>query len=303
MVTTNSNDAEDRQVLVSVGNRYVLFGSEAKLPSSRAFGPEDIKEPLPRVPDEREVSEERLIKSLLLSGVKITPPPPDAIADLAFTDRNGQQVLVEIKVRERDTWKTDFERFQQEFENTPSGFKQEVWNFNLERLHLEMFELDKGRLKRATSLHPLDVWEFDADGSMVNRAHVLERVVDWENRINGLYDKVTQWAKDAGFRTERTRKVLMSEELMQKFAIPDRELSVLDIVRETQTAASFVPIGLWLIGFNGRINIATRTGTHILADPAGELGKPEWALVSREKNRRQFSPFDEAAFAELMRTA
>jgi hypothetical protein len=302
MVSTNSNDAEDRQVLVNVGNRYVLFGSEAKLPAGRAFGPDDIKEPPPRVPDEHEVSEERLIKSLRLSGAKITPPPRDAAADLAFTDRSGQQVLVEIKVRERDAGRTDFERFQRQFQNAPSGFTHEVWNFNLERLHLQMFDLDKGRLKGITSLHPLDVWEFNADGSTFNRAHILERVDDWENRINGFYDKVSQWAKDAGFRTERTRKVLMSEELMQKFAVPDRELPVLDIVRENQTAASFVPLGLWIIGANGRINVVTHAGTYILVDRASELGNPEWVLVDRE-DRHRFSPFDEAAFAGLVRTA
>ncbi len=302
MVSTNSNDAENRQVLVNVGNRYVLFGSEDKLPAGRAFRPEDIKEPLPRVPDEDKVSEERLIKSLRLSGVKITPSPRDAGVDLAFTDRNGHHVLVEIKVRERDALRTDFERFQQQFQDTPSGFTQEVWNFNLERLHLQMFEIDKGRLKEVTSLHPLDVWEFNEDGSTFNRAQVLERVVDWEKRINKLYDKVTQWAEDAGFRTERTRKVLMSEELMQKFAVPDRELPVLDILRESQTAASFVPLGLWIIGANGRINVVTHAGTHILIDRARELGKPEWTLVNRN-DRRQFSPFDEAAFAKLVQTA
>ena len=302
MVSTNSNDAEDRQVLVSVGNRYVLFGSEVKLPAGPAFRPEDIKEPLPRVSDERDVSEERLIKSLLVSGARIAPPPRGAIADLAFTDRSGQQVLVEIKVRERDAGRTDFERYQEQFQDTPSGFTQEVWNFNLERLHLQMFEIDKGRLKGVTNLHPLDVWEFNADGSTFNRAQVLERVVDWENRINGLYDTVTQWAKDAGFQVERTRKVFMSEELMQKFAVPDRELLVLDIVRENQTAASFVPLGLWIIGANGRINVVTHAGTHILIDCARELGKPEWVLVNRE-NRRQFSPFDEASFVDLVRTA
>jgi hypothetical protein len=31
MVSTNSSDADGRQVLVNVGNRYVLFGSEARL--------------------------------------------------------------------------------------------------------------------------------------------------------------------------------------------------------------------------------------------------------------------------------
>jgi hypothetical protein len=167
---------------------------------------------------------------------------------------------------------------------------------------LQMFELDKGRLKEVTSLHPLDVWEFNDDGSTFNRAHVLERVADWENRINALYDKVTQWAEDAGFRTERTRKVLMSEDLMQKFAVPDRELPVLDILRENQTAASFVPLGLWIIGANGRINIVTHAGTYILVDRARELGKPEWILINPD-DRRQFSPFNEAEFSRLTRAS
>lgn len=299
MVTTKFNETESRQVLASIGNRYVLFGSEAKLPVERAFGPEDIQNPLPRIPDEREASDERLIHSLRLSGVEMTVPPVDLDADLIFTDSHGNQVLVQVKTRERDIRQSDFALFQKQLQSIPPGFIQEIWHFNLDRLQLQIFKFHQSSFVEVARLYPLDVWEFNTDGSTFKRAHVKERVIDWERRINALYANVAHWAKQAGLRTERTRSVLMSEELMQKFAVPDHELPVLDIARENQTIASFVPIGLWVIGANGRIDVVTNAGTHILVDRGIE--NTEWILVNRE-NRRQFLAFDEAAFAELVRT-
>lgn len=170
----------------------------------------------------------------------------------------------------------------------------------MERLHLEILEYEQGRFKGARSFRPLDVWEFDTDGSTFHRAQVLERVNDWEHRITALFDQVDRWATHSNFQTDRTRKVLMSEDLMQKFAVPDRELPVLDILSGGETVASFVPAGLWLIGANGRIDVITHEGARTLIDNAKELKPSDWIILGA--SRREFKPFDEAAFRALVST-
>jgi hypothetical protein len=300
LVSKTISDIEDRQVLVHLGNRYVLFGSETKLPASFAFSPKDIQSAPARVPYEDEVPTERLLNSIRLSGTQIRHVHTGGSGDISFEDKNGKTVLVEVKFRERDLGRADYERFGKLFRDSRPGTSQEVWNFNVERLHLEILEYEEGRFNGARSFRPLDVWEFDTDGSIFHRAQVLERVNDWEHRITALFDQVDQWATHANFQTDRTRKVLMSEELMQKFAVPDRELPVLDILRGGDPVASFVPAGLWLIGANGRIDVIMHEGSRALIDNAKELKPSDWNILGA--SRREFQRFDEAAFRELMST-
>jgi hypothetical protein len=292
-------NVDDRQVLVHLGNRYVLFGSEAKLPAALAFSPKDIPEPPVRVPYEDEVPAERLVNSIRMSGGIIKQFEPDKAADIAFEDKSGNTVLIEVKVRERDLGRADYQRYEAIFQDSRRhGISQEVWNFNVQRLHLEIAQYEQGRYEGTTSLRPLDVWEFNEDGSTFHRVDVLKRVENWAERVRALYDQVVPWAANAGLKTDQSRKVLMSEELMQQFAVPDRELPVLDILKADQTVASFVPVGLWLIGANGRIDIVTLSGSYALIDRAKELSKPDWVVLGA--GRREFKSFDETEFGRLV---
>jgi hypothetical protein len=61
MAETSSHHApSNRQVLVSFGNRWVVFGSPVNLPRKLDFGPSDGQPTLPRVADESEHPEQRL---------------------------------------------------------------------------------------------------------------------------------------------------------------------------------------------------------------------------------------------------
>jgi hypothetical protein len=298
MVSKTVSNVDDRQVLVHLGNRFVVFGSELKLPTALAFSPKDIPQVPARVPYEDEVPAERLVHSIRVSGGAIKQFEHEG-ADIVFEDKDGTTVLVEAKVRERDLTRADYQRYEALFQDPQRrGTAQEVWNFNVERLHLEIAQYIQGRFEGTTSLRPLDVWEFNADGSAFHRADVLKRVDNWAERIRTLYDQVTPWAEHAGLKTERTRKVLMSEELMQQFGVPDREMPVLDILRGDQTVASFVPVGLWLIGANGRIDVVTLGGSYALIDRARELNPSEWVVLGA--SRREFRAFDETEFRRLV---
>jgi hypothetical protein len=176
----------------------------------------------------------------------------------------------------------------------------EVWHFNIDRLRLFVVWLDEtARLPRFCELEPLNIWEFNADGSVFEKSVLIDRIADWVNRINAVYSDVESWSQKRGLTSDKSRTVLMSEELMQKFAIPDRELAILDISRGAEPMLSFVPVGLWLIGSNGRIEIISQHGTSILVDRAHAMEQPDWLVVSLED--KQTRPWNEETFERLTR--
>jgi hypothetical protein len=145
---------------------------------------------------------------------------------------------------------------------------------------------------------PLNVWEYDQNGSLLERSEVVQRVEEWLNRVNALYQQIEEWVRSiGGLRAERYRSVTMSEEPMERFAVPDREVPVLDISRDAVPILSFVPYGLWIVGADGRIDVITRGGTHFIVDQ-GLKGTPYWLLVHGQ-NRKCIVPFDQEAFVRL----
>jgi hypothetical protein len=101
----------------------------------------------------------------------------------------------------------------------------EVWFFNVERLKLSVMRLDGSSLQ-ADHLVPKNVWTRTSEG-IFERQRVVEEVDDWFHRVECLYSNVRDWVDDnKQLRLEETRTVTMSEEIMQAFAVGDRELPV-----------------------------------------------------------------------------
>jgi hypothetical protein len=299
MTTVSTLDPSQRQVLVNLGNRYVVFGPSPGLPQLTRFDPETDSEVLPRVADESDVAEARIAQTLRVSGMKRSAAVEETPkADVEFLDDDGNRILIDIKVRERDPKQRDFVQGQQRLtEAAGTGQTLEVWYFNIERLKLVVMHLDRSSL-RIDELTPLDVWEKTAEG-VFDRAQVVEEVDDWVHRVGALYEDVRTWLGDRpSLRCEQNRTVTMSEEIMQQFAVTDREIPVLDVLHADQVIASFVPRGLWLIGSWGRIDVITRDRTHILL-ALREKGNLEWRLVLPE-SPGQTEPFDKNALLALV---
>jgi hypothetical protein len=87
MIATSPVDPSQRQILVNLGNRYVVFGPAASLPQPILFNPETDSEALPRVADESEVSEARIIQTVRVSGMtKLAEFEETSNADFALLD-------------------------------------------------------------------------------------------------------------------------------------------------------------------------------------------------------------------------
>lgn len=299
MDTVTTLDPSQRQVLVNLGNRYVVFGPPATLPQSIPFDPDADSEVLPRVEDESDVAETRIAQTLRVVGMKRPAEVTETSkADIELIDDNGSRVFIELKVRNHDPKPRDFEQGARMLKEAASaGQRLEVWYFNIERLNLILMHLDRSNLQ-IDRLSPLDVWEKTRDG-VFTRARVVAEVEDWLQRVTTLYSDVRAWLADRpGLRCDQSRTFVMSEEMMQEFAVPDREIPVLDVFELDQVVASFVPRGLWMIASWGRIDIITRDRTHALV-ALGGAGKLEWRLVSPE-GRQRTDPFNKTVLLALM---
>lgn len=292
-----SNSSQSgRQVLVNFGNRYVVFSSDRTSPQPLAFDALRDTKVLPRVADESEIAEERIIQTLRVSDVtNIEPSMQSEPGDVRLVSKDGKQIFVDVKVRQREPKERDYASL---FEQLKHVRDLEIWSFNIERLGLTILSLDERNNPQITKLVPIDVWERTETG-VFDRNRVLVRVQDWIQRINNLYLDVWSWIPDRhDLRADQSRTVSFSEDLMQSYAIADRDLPVLDIIFGDQVIVSFVPRALWIVGARGRIDLITRTGTRLLIDRGSE-GAPNWQLVSAE-SRRDSVPFNRNEFFTLV---
>jgi len=77
MADSASVDTVNRQVLINLGNRFVVFGPDSGLPEPLRFDPENSPI-LPRVAEESDVAETRIAETLEVSGMTRVAPGPDA---------------------------------------------------------------------------------------------------------------------------------------------------------------------------------------------------------------------------------
>jgi hypothetical protein len=77
----------------------------------------------------------------------------------------------------------------------------------------------------------------------------------------------------------------MYEELMQRFAVPARELPALAVCRAAQDVLTFKPYGLWVIGANGRIDVFGQAASYFLVDRAPRFQPSRWQLYGSSGRR------------------
>jgi hypothetical protein len=301
-----AKDPATRQVLANIGNRYVVFGTQSVLRSHRILGPTDVRQKFSeRVGDEYEFPLGRLVQSVLVDGAEVRPVHgPDQGWDIEVIYPDETKSLVEIKIRTRDFVTRERDRnldWLRKTKASGSG-KPEIWNFNIERLRLNIVTIGDGDMTSSVALEPLNVWEFNQDGSTFDRSYVVERIADWVKRIDDVYASVEEWSLGRGVSIDKSRTILMSEELMQKFAVSDRELPILDLNKDGKSLLSFVPVGLWIFGSNGRIDIISRQGTTLLLDMARSSDPPNWSILL-DKVARTYEPWSKEAFIKLFDAA
>ena len=134
----------------------------------------------------------------------------------------------------------------------------------------------------------------------VTKEDLQRRIDDWKKRISSLYDMITEWvASESEYRCERHPAVRMYEELMQKLSVRPEKLELLNVYHGKDLVATVKPMGLWIVGANGRLDILTKKGATILVDKAEKFHKPRWVAYG-STNGRQGQRFDKHYLAQLI---
>jgi hypothetical protein len=141
-----------------------------------------------------------------------------------------------------------------------------------------------------------------ADPGGVSREHVLQRLLDWRDRVHKLYDEIERELQHTSFRPNREEKHTSAEELPQKVGIAEIEKPKIDILRiirpDNTNAAILYPRGLWIIGANGRIDLRITPSvggseTYMLVDLSEPLtGLARWIRmpIGSPFERETFDP-------------
>lgn len=295
------NNPSQRQVLVNLGSRWVVFGPEPGFPQKLQFDPVQDSDFLSQAEDESVIAGQRITQTLKVYGLSriAAIDRKDLGADIVLSDNRGNQVFVDIKVRESSPKSRDYGIGTERIRAASSMDKQlEIWYFNIERLGL-IVQTYKDNTLQFYDLPVVDVWS-KSENSVLRREHIVRQVELWEESLKMLFSQIKEWLEDRNDLTiDLQRTVPMSEELMQKFSVMDRELPVMDILLGDQVVASVIPHGLWVIGALGRVDLITARETVLLFRLKGEENTCVWKYAS-PGNRRSVHPFTDAALQEIL---
>ncbi len=132
----------------------------------------------------------------------------------------------------------------------------------------------------------------------IDRDHIVRRVEDWVHRVDELYQQIAGWLP-AGWTERRIGAVHMHEELMKKFGVPARELSMLQLLHDGKPSAQIEPRGLWIIGANGRLDLFSGPRHYVIIDSAENFEPPDWRIAPLS-DRQKLQPLNRNTFVSAL---
>lgn len=136
---------------------------------------------------------------------------------------------------------------------------------------------------------------------MVDKNYIDQKSDGWIKKVEQLYAHVRQVLKnDADVHFQAEQYVLMQEEPMQEYGVPAKKVPIFDLFVGSQLKATFKPVGLWVVGAKGRVDILTKEGAYTLVDLSEDDTLPNWQVFTPQ-NRRRGSTFDAAFISTLIR--
>ncbi|MCX7014090.1 MAG: hypothetical protein NTW86_16310 [Candidatus Sumerlaeota bacterium] len=136
----------------------------------------------------------------------------------------------------------------------------------------------------------------------MDRNYVIARIDEWENRLDGLYFLIDGWFQELPDPNKQifVGSVLQRDEpLMKQYDVPPRMLPTRAILCGKKRI-SFTPSTLWVIGADGRVNVATNEHQFALVDMRNAQDQPsDWRIVA-SRLRDLYLPFDQQAFLNLV---
>ena len=144
--------------------------------------------------------------------------------------------------------------------------------------HAALVSGELSDMAHANPIEDMDELELEID-----KAYVQKRVDDWINRLDLLKSSIKAWATQNTWQTTDLA-VPMNEELMQSHGIPTHTMPGLTLITPNHAQVSVKPKGLWVIGANGRVDIYSPAGAHVLVDTAAYFEPAKWIFMENEPN-------------------
>lgn len=89
-------------------------------------------------------------------------------------------------------------------------------------------------------------------------ANIKMIVEEFNHRLDALYTDVSSWCEEVGLQTSVEEKI-NTEERSGSY-----ETKKLHIIKATKKIATLNPMGIWVIGADGRVDLETDAGKEIL---------------------------------------
>jgi hypothetical protein len=227
--------------------------------------------------------------------------------DFAYSDPEGHWVAVELKIsprRDQDFVRQGLSNVQHYSHSHFVPFESaELWILDKTTQVLSVWSTKQRDQLGSYGL--TNVVDMTPGASTDSRrqvrldSHEVERRVDlWRQNISGLFDNISQWSINSGYTVDRLRNIFMDEELMQLFAVEPVQLPILTIRSGSKVVATVVPIGLWVIGAAGRVDVLTPNTSAMIVNLNPDLGSVNW-MIYRTSDRSGES-LDEGRFLKLI---
>ena len=134
----------------------------------------------------------------------------------------------------------------------------------------------------------------------IDKPYIESKVNDWVRKVEELYLLVkNSLVNNKQIECKSIDNMVMREELMQKYGVPPKNVPIFDLYKDKKLIATFRPVGLWVIGAKGRIDILTKTGAFILVNISENESQPEWKVFA-PKNRKKGENFNAAFIDKLV---
>jgi len=142
----------------------------------------------------------------------------------------------------------------------------------------------------------------DDENNKLSAADLVKRIDDWVKRLGQLRQRVDGWISerpDKDLHADDAPAVPMREYLMQQYNIPERSMPAFRVLKRDKQLALFRPVGLWVIGANGRVDVFTGKAAPILVDSARPFEEPAWKLYM-SKSPRDPIEFNKESFYSIL---
>ena len=134
----------------------------------------------------------------------------------------------------------------------------------------------------------------------MDKSYIEKRVNEWIMKVEQIYAFVRKALQnEPEIECKIDNSTMMYEGVMKKYEVPPKNIPIFDLYIGKQLVATFKPIGLWVIGAKGRIDILTKKGAYLLVDMSEDETTPQWKVFA-PTNRKNSELFNEEFIRKLV---